>query len=48
MKYYYGHSLKEALANPPINIRSIKQLEQYKNYYTFVIPETDLKRKEDD
>lgn len=38
MKYYYGHSWKEALSNPPVNIRSVKQLTQYQEYYTFVIP----------
>ena len=38
MKYYYGHSWKEALANPPVNIRSTKQLQQYQDCYTFVIP----------
>lgn len=37
MKYYYGHSWKEALANPPVNIRSIKQLQQYQDCYAFVI-----------
>lgn len=38
MKYYYGHSWKEALVNPPVNIRSTKQLQQYQDCYAFVIP----------
>lgn len=38
MKYYYGHSWKEALANPPVNICSTKQLQQYQDCYAFVIP----------
>lgn len=38
MKYYYGNSRKEALSNPPIDIKSVKQLEQYQEHYTFMMP----------
>ena len=38
MKYYYGSSRKEALSNPPIDIKSVEQLEQYRENYTFVMP----------
>lgn len=37
MKYYYGNSYKEAVSNDPIEIRSIKKLQQYQENYTFVI-----------
>jgi hypothetical protein len=37
MKYYYGNSMKEALSNPAIEIKSAKQLESYKEVYSIVI-----------
>ena len=37
-KYYYGNSYKEAVSNPPIIIKTIKQLKGYKECYAFVIP----------
>jgi len=37
-KYYYGSSYKEALGNDPIEIKSEKQLRQYMENYTWVIP----------
>lgn len=39
MKYYYGNSVKEALSNEPVTIRSTKQLQQYQECYWVVIPE---------
>ena len=38
MKYYYGNSTKEALSNKPVEIKTAKQLEQYKDVYHVVIP----------
>ena len=38
MKYYYGNSYKEAVSNSPVNIKSAKQLRQYEENYTWVIP----------
>lgn len=38
MKYYYGNSMKEALSNDPIEIKGTKQYEQYKEYYSVLIP----------
>lgn len=38
MKYYYGHSMKEALSNSPVEIKGTKQYEQYKEYYPVLIP----------
>ena len=37
-KYYYGSSYKEALSNSPITIKTEKQLRQYEDNYTWVIP----------
>lgn len=37
MKYYYGNSMKEALSNPAVEIKSAKQLESYKEVYSIVI-----------
>lgn len=48
MKYYYGHSWKEALSNPPVNIRSAKQLAQYQECYTFVIPAEEVDEEENE
>lgn len=45
MKYYYGHSWKEALGNPPVNIRSVKRLAQYQECYTFVIPADEIEEE---
>lgn len=41
MKYYYGNSYKEAIGNPPVEIRTTKQLRQYEEVYSFVIPVND-------
>ena len=38
MKYYYGDSIKEAMYNKPVEIKTAKQLEQYKENYSIVIP----------
>lgn len=38
MKYYYGNTLKEALRNSPVEIKSTKVLEQYRENYSVVIP----------
>ena len=46
MKYYYGNSIKEALSNEPITIRSTKQLQQYEENYSVVIPANNVKKKE--
>ena len=35
--YYYGNSLKEALSNPPVEIKTLEQLLQYESTYAFVI-----------
>ena len=37
MKYYYGNSVKEALSNPPVEIKTTKQLKQYEENYNVVI-----------
>ena len=37
MKYFYGNSLKEALSNPPVEIKTTWQLIQYEQNYAFVI-----------
>ena len=37
-KYYYGSSYKEAISNPPVTIKSDKQLKGYMANYTWVIP----------
>lgn len=37
MKYYYGNSWKEAVSNPPVEIRTTKQLVQYEQNYAVVI-----------
>lgn len=37
MKYYYGNSWKEAMSNPPVEIKTTKQLVQYEECYSFVI-----------
>ena len=39
MKYRYGNSMKEAMSNPPIDIKSTTQLEQYKECYNVVVPD---------
>ena len=39
MKYYYGNSMKEAMANPPVEIKGTKELERYKECYSVVVPE---------
>lgn len=38
MKYYYGNTPKEALRNSPVEIKSTKVLEQYRENYSVVIP----------
>lgn len=38
MKYYYGNSYKEAMANSPIEINNTKVLREYEEMYAFIIP----------
>ena len=42
MKYYYGTNVKEALANDPVEIKSTKVLEQYRENYSIVIPANEI------
>lgn len=37
MKYYYGNSYKEAISNPPVEIKTTKQLRSYEEVYNVVI-----------
>lgn len=50
MKYYYGNDYKEAMAGNPVEIKSAKLLEVYKEAYNVVVPaeECDLEEKEED
>lgn len=48
MKYYYGNSYKEALSNPSIEIKTTKQLRQYEEVYTWVIPADEIEEEEED
>lgn len=41
MKYYYGNSYKEALANDPVELTTIEQYQQYTDNYSVVIPVSD-------
>lgn len=41
-KYYYGNSLKEALSNEPVTIKTAKQLKGYEENYTWVIPAEEI------
>lgn len=43
MKYYYGNSMKEALSNEPVEIRTTKQLQDYEREYNVVVPARDFK-----
>ena len=45
--YYYGNSMKEAMSNPPVEIKTAKQLIQYEANYTFVIAADALDKQED-
>lgn len=45
--YYYGNSMKEAMVNPPVKIKTAKQLVQYEANYTFVIAADALDKKEE-
>ena len=47
MKYYYGNSMKEAMSNPAVEIKSTKQLRQYEENYNIVIPVTDVEQESD-
>lgn len=47
-RYYYGYDYEEAINNPPVNIQSVKQLEQYEEQYNFVIPAEEVDVEEDD
>ena len=38
MKYYYGDSMKDALSHSPVEIKTTKQYEAYKEMYGVVIP----------
>lgn len=42
MKYYYGNSVKEALSNAPVEIKTTKQLRGYEENYSVVIPAEDV------
>ena len=46
--YYYGNSMKEAMSNPPVAIKTAKQLIQYEANYTFVISADALDKKENE
>ena len=45
MRYYYGNSYEEAIGNPPIEIKTVKKLQQYEKFYSFVIPVNEIKRE---
>ena len=47
MKYYYGNSWKEAMANDPVEIKTTKQLRAYEENYTWVI-EAEEEEEDDD
>ena len=38
MRYYYGNSYKEAIANNPVEITDVKILKAYEEVYNVVIP----------
>ena len=42
MKYYYGDSMKDALSHSPVEIKSTKQYEAYKEMYWVLIPCADV------
>ena len=42
MKYYYGNSMKEAMSNLAVEIKSTKQLRQYEENYSMVIPASEI------
>lgn len=48
MKYYYGNSYKEAVSNSPVEIKSAKQLRQYEENYTWVIPVEEVLPEEEE
>ena len=48
MKYYYGNSYKEAVSNKPIEIKTTKQLNQYEENYSWVIPVEDVLPEEEE
>lgn len=48
MKYYYGNSMKEALSNPPMEIKTTKQLRQYEENYSVVIPASEIDDEDDE
>lgn len=45
--YYYGNSMKEAMSNPPVEIKTAKKLIQYEANYTFIIAADALDKKEE-
>ena len=47
MKYYYGNSMKEAMSNPAVEIKTTKQLRQYEENYSIVVPEAELDEESD-
>lgn len=47
-KYYYGNSFKEAVSNPPVTIKSDKQLRSYKENYIWVIPADEVEEDEEE
>lgn len=42
MKYYYGDSMKEAMMNEPVEIKTTDELEAYRQNYWVVIPASDV------
>lgn len=42
MLYYYGNDWKEAVSNPPVDIKSAKQLAQYEDNYNVVVPANEV------
>ena len=47
MKYYYGNSYKEAVSNNPVEIKSAKVLESYKEVYNVVIPANEIEGEDE-
>ena len=38
MKYYYGNSVREAIANEPVEIMTVATLREYEYNYSVVMP----------
>lgn len=48
MKYYYGNDWVEAVNNPPVEIKTTKQLRQYEECYNIVVSVDDVKEEEEE